>query len=592
MKNRGILVFFSLVLLSLASETWAQDDAKVVAKWKHLDGVITLYSNGKINDPAGNHTWTLTNRSLVLRWKDAKAPGGFWVDTVTISPDGQTYKGTNQLNRPISGTLVKDAPAAKEVEKPVVVAKPPLPVPDPGVKPSGPAVAVSEDVWKVLQLVSLDYELNFKKVPRDHSLPPYTPLIASKSAGVREVAALSAKWEIDVWDLQKAFKNRVGAVEGFLKVPTPRPANAQPDPVQPETPAAVTAALAQAKRDGLLELFTKIEERVPEVEKEDGKVGKMSQTSADYYRTQLIVAQKQAALWARAEALAKAAANGDNTRGNDIEVKGVFEKGKTWGTVIVRNTSKTDLEHVTVTLLTPKKALPPGAPVLDFILGYAVGGADKPDPKDPKKVAAGVNLVGAVAQDRAFHEMPGQVFIHIPKLAPGAECEVRLFRSSAEFAQTVSAMYSVFAPGVSIAGKPLPGFDAEKSNKTPTAESVADSKDPLPKGTIWRGPVKWTQAGTPDLTRTAEITITARNDDKFKGVLKFFGNGANGNASDIVGTVADGTIKYELVGSNGKTGLLHTGTIKGVRIEVTYEEGGDKPRKSVTTLDRVPPGKK
>ena len=208
MKNRGILVLPLLLGLALLVDASAQDDVKVVARWKHLGtNIITLYSNGKINNPSGVHTWSRVGNTLTLRWKDPKAPGGYWIDTCTISRDGQTFKGRNQLRRPITGTLVKDRVVAKPVEKPGIVANPAAPNPGgTGAKRNAPAVAASEELWKVLQLISLEYELNYQKVPRNHSLPPYVPLMSSKTARVREVASLSARWEIDVWDVQKAAK--------------------------------------------------------------------------------------------------------------------------------------------------------------------------------------------------------------------------------------------------------------------------------------------------------------------------------------------------------------------------------------------------
>jgi len=38
-----------------------------------------------------------------MRWKDSNAPGGYWVDTVTVSPDFRSYEGTNNVNDRISG---------------------------------------------------------------------------------------------------------------------------------------------------------------------------------------------------------------------------------------------------------------------------------------------------------------------------------------------------------------------------------------------------------------------------------------------------------------------------------------------------------
>jgi hypothetical protein len=85
-------------------------DATVIARWKHEPGgaVNRFYSNGKINDPPGNNTWSFANGKLILRWQDRKAKGGFWVDTCNVSADGLSYSGTNQINIRISGILVND----------------------------------------------------------------------------------------------------------------------------------------------------------------------------------------------------------------------------------------------------------------------------------------------------------------------------------------------------------------------------------------------------------------------------------------------------------------------------------------------------
>lgn len=574
MSNRGIIPL--LVMLSIVGEAPAQDGAEVVARWKHLGNTIALYSNGKINDPSGENTWSKAGTTLTFRWKDAKAPGGFWIDTCTIAPDGQSFKGTNQLKRPINGTLIKDAPAAKPAEKPEVVAERKVPA---------EAVAASNDVWKVLQLTSLEYELNFQKVPREHALPPFVPLLSSKTAPVREVAALSAQWEISVWDVQKAMKAREKSVtDGLFKgIPVPRPAGAAPPVAPPEVPASVEAALKKAKGDGLLTAFQLIDDRMEKVAGEDGAVGKMSQASAEFYRTQLVVALKQAVLWNKAEQLAKSVANGDNGRGNDLEVRGVFEPGKTWGTVVLRNKSATDLDHVTFTLLAPSKAMPPGSPALDFVLGTRATGDTK----------SGFNLQDAVVNDRDFNAMPVRTFVHIPRLAAGKECEVRLFRTSAEFGKTVAAMYSVWAERVAIEGKPLPGYQQAKSGKAAPGAGgkPADPKDPFQAGSVWRGTMKWTLPDSPDSTREAELAVTVRNGEDFKGTItqKFEGRKY---PADIVGTVANGAIQFEHQTDMGKRGLLHTGTLKGTRVEFTYEEGGDKPKKSVTVLNLAPAGKR
>jgi hypothetical protein len=107
-------------------------DRRVIARWKQEPGsiTVTLYSNGRINDPAGPHIWALATErvdlsksaanpfaanlnqfwlgQLTLRWKDAKAPGGYWVDTCTVNFDGLSYEGKNQNGTRISGKLIRD----------------------------------------------------------------------------------------------------------------------------------------------------------------------------------------------------------------------------------------------------------------------------------------------------------------------------------------------------------------------------------------------------------------------------------------------------------------------------------------------------
>ena len=52
----------------------------VVATWEHQvagkSATIKLYSNGRINDPAGKNTWAQKGNTLTLRWPNPKAPGG------------------------------------------------------------------------------------------------------------------------------------------------------------------------------------------------------------------------------------------------------------------------------------------------------------------------------------------------------------------------------------------------------------------------------------------------------------------------------------------------------------------------------------
>src|SRR5262249_48658065 len=91
-----------------APEPWSDPSAPVVATWRHIPwGLPTviheLFSNGRIDSPTSDNTWSRTGNTLTLRWKDAQAPGGFWVDTCQVSADGRTYTGKNQMNRPVRG---------------------------------------------------------------------------------------------------------------------------------------------------------------------------------------------------------------------------------------------------------------------------------------------------------------------------------------------------------------------------------------------------------------------------------------------------------------------------------------------------------
>ncbi len=53
---------------------------------------ISLYPNGKIDNPEGESSWTFTGRTLVMRWANPAAPGGFYIDTVAVSDDGRSYR--------------------------------------------------------------------------------------------------------------------------------------------------------------------------------------------------------------------------------------------------------------------------------------------------------------------------------------------------------------------------------------------------------------------------------------------------------------------------------------------------------------------
>jgi hypothetical protein len=70
-----------------------------------LRAEFKLYSNGRINDPESRNTWRQQGRILTMRWQNAEAPGGVWVDIVTLTADGRSFKGKNQVGTTITGFL-------------------------------------------------------------------------------------------------------------------------------------------------------------------------------------------------------------------------------------------------------------------------------------------------------------------------------------------------------------------------------------------------------------------------------------------------------------------------------------------------------
>lgn len=79
-----------------------------------LRAEFKLYSNGRINDPDSRNTWRQQGRILTMRWQNAEAPGGAWVDIVMLTADGRSFKGKNQVGTTISGILT---PSERESTK-------------------------------------------------------------------------------------------------------------------------------------------------------------------------------------------------------------------------------------------------------------------------------------------------------------------------------------------------------------------------------------------------------------------------------------------------------------------------------------------
>jgi hypothetical protein len=332
-------------------------------------------------------------------------------------------------------------------------------------EPMSPTPAVgSEDTFDVLRLVSLEYWLDGQKYPRDHSLPPYIPLLASRNKGAREVAALSAVWEIYVWEYPRAFDRSVASAKRVIAMTLPF-ANVPPlptSPTPPKVPTNLKIALAQAMRDGTLSAYQNA--NFPQLvfkEKDPDHIDDLFQSSADVSQVKLNINKMQAVLWNRAEALAKTNTRTDNSREDDIEVRAVFGSENNWGTMTVRNKSTTALQHFTLAVTAPTKKLPPGNPGLDLVLGMGVTTAARGSDSE-RNFTAGANLAGSVVNERAIWAMPVRRFIHVPKLAPGVTLKVQVFSSEADFVKTESAAYSIWANGIAIENRGLPEYDEAK----------------------------------------------------------------------------------------------------------------------------------
>lgn len=88
---------------------WEMSALTVAAVWEHseqsqLSGpassqTLTFYSNGHVNNPLGNVTWSIRGRRLTINWNGMKK------SVMTISPDGSSYMGETQSATPIAGLI-------------------------------------------------------------------------------------------------------------------------------------------------------------------------------------------------------------------------------------------------------------------------------------------------------------------------------------------------------------------------------------------------------------------------------------------------------------------------------------------------------
>jgi hypothetical protein len=105
------------------SESTSAKKPVVVATWVHevrMNGKIVsrsthrMYSNGHINTPDSPATWKLRGNLLILRWPNARAPGGAWEDVCTLSANGMAYVGKNQNGATLVGVRIANTDPAKK----------------------------------------------------------------------------------------------------------------------------------------------------------------------------------------------------------------------------------------------------------------------------------------------------------------------------------------------------------------------------------------------------------------------------------------------------------------------------------------------
>ena len=76
-------------------------------RWKHWLNYdspqeIELMADGSIRGGDGGK-WQADDGMLELRWPNAEAPGGLWIDRCILAPDGRSYVGRNQTGMVIRG---------------------------------------------------------------------------------------------------------------------------------------------------------------------------------------------------------------------------------------------------------------------------------------------------------------------------------------------------------------------------------------------------------------------------------------------------------------------------------------------------------
>ena len=80
----------------------------LVGGWRHWADFgrpidLEFLDDGTVRGGRDNGRWTLDASGLVLSWKDADAPGGFWLDRLIVEPHATCYTGRNQRGTVVYG---------------------------------------------------------------------------------------------------------------------------------------------------------------------------------------------------------------------------------------------------------------------------------------------------------------------------------------------------------------------------------------------------------------------------------------------------------------------------------------------------------
>lgn len=91
--------------------TSGQSPQTMVGRWAHTVNGTDRYDiffepGGLIRGTKGEARWELKGNQLLMKWKDPRAPGGFWIDRVKVSQELRSYDGANQNGTTIQGRFV------------------------------------------------------------------------------------------------------------------------------------------------------------------------------------------------------------------------------------------------------------------------------------------------------------------------------------------------------------------------------------------------------------------------------------------------------------------------------------------------------